>query len=230
MQKTKRESAKTASKQARSAPGGPATGKGRPTNGSRSRGGVNDTGDTPPLDNIPAFIEPIPQVPAVDYATPSSDEVQEDPGANMPIASYYPRFGGSLPANMNNVRLPAMRDVGKDTDGKVIPHKRSEKVAKAVAELALAGTPENTICAILNIRPGHLKQYYSNELSHTRTIVDARLASSAYALALAGDGPMLKYMTKARLNWRDGDIAGDGAAFFQNIHIHADGGDDGRNS
>lgn len=137
--------------------------------------------------------------------------------------------GGKIPRDWRTVRLPSVKNAGRDKDGNVIPHARSDEVAAVVAELAAGGRSENVICAILNIRPGQLRKHYYNELTHASEIANARVASTALAMATSGASEqMTKFWLKSRAKWRDGDSEGGAASLFSNIHIHV-GAEDGRN-
>lgn len=189
-----------------------------PRDGSHPLARVSNAGDPAIPVDIPSFLAPTPI--SSDIPPVSTDEDTPDPGAGQFFSDFRPKVGGSH--GWDAVRVPALKNVGRDADGKVIPHERSEETAQKVAELALIH-PENTICAILNIRPGHLREHYYNELMHSRAVVDARVASTAYALALSGDVPhMTKFVAKARLKWKDGEDNGAAASLFSNIHIHVE--------
>lgn len=223
---TSRKGQKTAGTSAKNRASGRALSEGDPRSrgdapraGSHRPAGGFDAGDTAVLPHIPSFLKPAPS--RIDPPIDQDDESIPDPGENQSFSDFRPKVGGSH--GWDAVRVPAMKNVGRDADGHAIPHMRSEAIAEKVAELALIH-PENTICAILNIRPGHLKKHYYNELTHSRAVVDARVASTAYALALSGESPhMTKFVAKARLKWKDGEDLGGTASLFSNIHIHVEG-------
>lgn len=119
----------------------------------------------------------------------------------------------------NRFRLPPMKNVGKDADGKVIPHHRSEEIAQVVANYVARGATENFICAMLNIRPGLLRQCYGAELEHGAEMANMQVAGAAFKMATSGESEaMTKFWLKARAGWKDGEQAQQATMF--NIHIH----------
>lgn len=114
-----------------------------------------------------------------------------------------------------------MKNVGRGPDGKVIPHHRSEEIALCVAQWASRGASENFICAMLNMRPGILRELYHNELTHAAEMANLNVAGKAYEMAMSGESEsMTKFWLKSRAKWRDGENAEDRSGSLFNIHIH----------
>jgi hypothetical protein len=121
----------------------------------------------------------------------------------------------------NRFRSPSVKNAGKDADGKVLPHNRSEEIAGVVAALAAGGASLNLIAVRLNLRPGQIKKHYANELEYSAEAANVDVASAALSMARSGeDAAMTKFWLKARAKWRDGESGDDKSASFFNIHIH----------
>jgi hypothetical protein len=124
-------------------------------------------------------------------------------------------------SDLNRFRAPPMKGVGLDKDGKVIPHHRSEEIAQIVLYYVGMGASENFICAHLNIRPGLLRQHYSNELTHGAERANVEVAGAAFRMATnEEDAAMTKFWLKAKAKWRDGDNSDDKNNSLFNINIH----------
>lgn len=135
------------------------------------------------------------------------------------VARIPSHLGGV--AVTNRFRAPSVKNAGKDADGKVIPHERSEETAGIVAALAAGGASLNLIAVRLNLRPGQIKQYYANELEYAAEAANVDVASAALAMATSGaDATMTKFWLKAKARWRDGENGDDKSASLFNIHIH----------
>lgn len=149
--------------------------------------------------------------------------------ANTPLPSSDPE----LPAQMvdivptfsrrmtQHLRQPSAKFAGRDKEGNVIPHHRSEEIAIIVAEMSSAGVSLNAMAVRLNLRPGQIKECYPAELEYSAELADAQVVSTAHAMATSGESEgMTKFWLQARKKWRTTD-AGEGkdVSLF-NIHIH----------
>lgn len=143
-----------------------------------------------------------------------------DPELDLPFTPPEVIHGGSIGKILTKARAPSVKLAGRDVDGNVIPHIRSEEVAKVVSQLAMLGHGENFICAMVNIRPGQLRKHYYNEFTHAAEYANAVVGNTAFQMANSGeDGAMTKFWLKAKANWQDGDKGqGDQSALL--IHIH----------
>lgn len=129
--------------------------------------------------------------------------------------------GGSF--QLNRHRAPPTGTVGKDANGKVIPHERSEEVALLVAQWVGGGATEQFMCAMLNIRPGLLRKHYYNELTHGAELANQTVASKAFQMATSGESEqMTKFWLEKRAGWKGGDAE---TPNLFNIHIHSSGED-----
>jgi hypothetical protein len=121
----------------------------------------------------------------------------------------------------SHFKAPAMKNIGKDADGKVIPHQRSEEVAQIVLHYTGMGAGLNFIAAMLNIRPGLVKECYGKELEYSVERANVEVAGAAFRMATSEQDPaMTKFWLKARAKWRDGDNAEDKNNSLFNINIH----------
>lgn len=119
-----------------------------------------------------------------------------------------------------DIKAASLVNVGKDPQtGKVIPHRRSEKIANIVKRHAIAGTDENTICLLLNIRPGQLRQHYGRELDTAIAETNADVAQAIVKQAKKGHPILSRFYAKARMGWRDGEQSTVPVSPL-NIHIH----------
>ncbi len=118
-------------------------------------------------------------------------------------------------------RSSSLRDAGRDPrTGKVIPHKFSAKVAARVAQLIASGATAADIAVLLNIRPGHLKQYYSKQLEFGQVAVNMDVAGAVLRQAKNGKNMRAsEFWLKNRAGW-DKDQKEVPAAPLM-IHIHS---------
>ena len=108
--------------------------------------------------------------------------------------------------------------IGRDATGRVIPHKRTESVAKMITEFVAGGFNINDIAIRLNIRPGLLKKHYERELAVGETEVHMDVHSHLLKRVKESDRVAIFY-AKARMGYRDGDAPlVDGGVL--DIHIH----------
>lgn len=125
----------------------------------------------------------------------------------------------NAPALLSASKGASLLQVGKTPDGRVIPHKRSERMAAIVRKHAVAGTDENTLCTILNIRPGQLHEYYGRELDTAVAQVNADVGQAIVGQAKRGHPVLARFYAKVKMGWRDGENATTPVSAF-NIHIH----------
>ena len=209
---------KRASAQGKTTRGSSRRGEGSPKAGSPQPGQTGDALAIPNLPEIPSFLEPSKDSsgPPADSEEGDYPEFATDAGS---LSTAFPEIGVTLP-EVKRYRLPPMKTVGRDADGKVIPHVRSEETAKLVAHLVGTGSEINFICAAINIRPGQLKVLYSAELEHGKALADAEVQMAAHAMAKSGlNGEMTRFWLKSRAGWSDKDKQVEDNLF--NIHIHA---------
>lgn len=157
------------------------------------------------------------QDPSINEVYPSTPEPA--------LTGEYTRVADEGPVAEDIPRLPdiksaSLMNVGKDPrTGKVIPHRRTEKIAAIVKRHAIAGTDENTICLLLNIRPGQLRQYYGHELDTAVAQTNADVAQAIVRQAKKGHPILSRFYAKARMGWRDGEQSNIPVSPL-NIHIH----------
>jgi len=108
---------------------------------------------------------------------------------------------------------------GRDAQGRVIPHKPTDRVRALVSQMVATGLDENEIAVTLNIRPGLLRQHYGKELSFGKARIDAAVGGAIINKAVKGDPRMAIFYAKAKMGWRDGDSKPVDVSPF-NLHIH----------
>ena len=156
-----------------------------------------------------AGVEPMNTV--IPSFLPQPDYIDEVPPSDSPVPA--------TPETITSYKGIALKDVGKDpVTGKVIPHKRSERVAKMVAYAAVGGYTLNDLAVVLNIRPGLLKKHYWRELQTGKDKVGMDLTAHAIKRAKHSDN-ILRFLLKSQFGWRDGEKAPIDSEVF-NIHIH----------
>ncbi len=114
--------------------------------------------------------------------SPAQLNAEADLVLDMPLHSGPLERG---PIVWEEHRVPALKDVGRDANGKTIPHIRTDAVAKIVASWVARGASENFICTALNMRPGLLRELYANELAHGAEIANLEVAGAAYDMAVS---------------------------------------------
>lgn len=112
------------------------------------------------------------------------------------------------------------RNHGRDLDGKVIPHERTDVLAEQVARWVACGAGDNEIAAYLGIRVGQLRKFYKNELETGKFKNDMDVAGTILNLAKLGVPQMSIFWAKARMGWRDTDKNDQNNNALLNIHIH----------
>lgn len=150
-------------------------------------------------------------------------------GDETQIQEYVPA-GTSISAHEVSPPIPApgaplshykglpLKNIGRDKQGRTIPHKYSSKVARQIAEWTLAGYDENAICVALNMRPGVLKKLYAKEVAAGAELAGMKLTSHIMDRTKKSDR-MAIFVAKAKLGWRDGDGKPTDTAVLD-IHIH----------
>ena len=128
------------------------------------------------------------------------------------------RLEDMFPA-LNKSALPKVSQVGKDANGRNIPHKRSEEVARQVEVYARNGASDSDIAMLLNIRPGQLRQIYADELRKSKMSAHLKVAEAIYAQASTPGNPrMSEFYAKAQMGWDDNPKGKNSDPF--SIHIH----------
>lgn len=109
--------------------------------------------------------------------------------------------------------------VGRDVGGKVIPHKRDDRIAVQIAQWIGCGATVNEIAIYLNLRPGTLRKYYKHEIATGEFEVNMSVAGSLLRMTQT-EPSVAMFWSKARMGWRDKDRADQDNEGFLNIHIH----------
>lgn len=122
-------------------------------------------------------------------------------------------------AELSEYKGVSLRDVGRDKHGKIIPHRRDEKLARKITVWVAGGYDVNAIAVHLNIRPGLLKQHYGRELAIGADIVGMDVTRHIVSRVKKSDRMAIFY-AKAKMGWRDGE-GGPTDTGLLNIHIHA---------
>lgn len=148
--------------------------------------------------------------------------------ARVPPQVAGERLSGDTPQVPSNP--PALSDeptdykgislakIGYDASGKVIPHKRSEKIARQIKTWVAGGYDFNAICIALNLRPGLVKRHYTTEIQMGLDLIGMEMTSHIVARAKKSDR-MAIFFAKARMGWRDGESAKVDTGVL-NIHMH----------
>lgn len=111
--------------------------------------------------------------------------------------------------------------LGRDINGKIIPHERDEKIAHQIAEWVAIGAGENEIAQFLQVRPGVLRKHYKYELDNGKFANDMQVGSTILSMAKSGASErMALFYAKARMGWRESDSNDTNNAALLNIHIH----------
>lgn len=111
--------------------------------------------------------------------------------------------------------------LGRDINGKIIPHKRDERIAAQIVEWVAIGAGENEIAQFLQIRPGVLHKHYKYELSNGKFVNDMQVGNTILAMAKSGvNERMTLFYAKARMGWRESDSNDTNNVALLNIHIH----------
>lgn len=145
----------------------------------------------------------------------------------IPTQSRVPSPVRPTPVDPGQNQTVSVKWAGRDPKtGKVIPHRRSEKIARVVGEYAASGLDKNQIACLLNIRPGHLEQHYYRELHNGLNKVTAEVASAMINRAKSRSlNPVAQrageFVLQARAGWRTGDQKQMTDVPMLNIVIHS---------
>lgn len=113
-----------------------------------------------------------------------------------------------------------MRDIGRDEEGRVIPHERDEQIAQNIAMMVAAGYKEAELCVFFGIRPGKLRQCYGNELKNGKMQHDMQVVAALHMTASTpGNTDASKFWLKARAGWSENESDSQKGSAL-NIHIH----------
>lgn len=165
------------------------------------------------------------------------ERAQEDPqpilggqASRVPSAGAVESSSGDEPQELVSHSSPnysqeltsykgiALKNIGKGRDGKIIPHKRSEKIAKQIVRWVAGGFNVNDMAVRLNVRPGHLRQHYYKELQTGETRVHMDVHDHLLQRVKKSDR-MAVFYAKARMGYRDGDVKPIDTGLLA-IHIH----------
>lgn len=119
---------------------------------------------------------------------------------------------------LSHYKGTSLANIGRDKNGRVIPHKRSEKTALQVARWATGGYTKNDIAIALNIRPGLVEECYGKELRHGKDFVGMDMTAHVIKRAKHNDN-MARFVLKSQFGWRDGESKPLDTGLL-NIHIH----------
>jgi hypothetical protein len=178
------------------------------------------SGSLPPDTDIRHIPTLIPRGSSVEEGDPVAAPAPDDPELGRPVA-LLPGASSVVRFDLHDHQLPSLKNVGRDADGRVLRYYRSEETALIVAQWVAGGASLNYMCVMLNMRPGVLKELYSNELAYGKEMADTAVATKAFEMAMSGES---EGMTKFWLERRHGDFkkkdgADDGSIFNINIHV-----------
>lgn len=123
------------------------------------------------------------------------------------------------PEELSHYKGVSLKNVGRDVRGRVIPHKRQEKLAKQIMVWVAGGFNVNDIAIRINVRPGLIKQNYGKELATGETEVHMDVHNHLLTRVKKSDRMAIFY-AKARMGYRDGDTkAVDTGVLNINIHL-----------
>lgn len=171
---------------------------------------IISTGEyTPASENIPHL--------SPEYAPPSATNVFLGVQINIPP----PESAAPLPGT--SIRKPTIpARLGRDENGKIIPHERDEELAKAIARWCAVGADITEIAQYTGIRPGVLRKHYKMELENGKFAADMMVGETILDLAASGKSERMTLLyAKARMGWRESDANDQNNAAMLNIHIHA---------
>ena len=81
--------------------------------------------------------------------------------------------------------------------------KLKEEQAGIISILIGAGIPKRTIARILKITVRYMQKYFSEELDGGGHEATAKIATTLYSLALAGNMPAITLWLRSRANWQE---------------------------
>lgn len=212
--------------------------------GKHSKGGpAGNRGETPKCGSLPngrrasasAIGTPEANIsPAQAQYVPPSDKNSTISEEDIPIS------GEDIPPNGQNI-LPQIEDIppeypppgtalmqprlgnrlGRDINGKIIPHERDERIAARIKRWVAIGAGENEIAQFLQIRPGVLRKHYKYELDNGKFVNDMAVGGTILDMAISGQSERLAlFYAKARMGWRESDSNDSNNQALLNIHIH----------
>lgn len=192
-------------------PGRKAKAQGSPTGGRVESASGDGSSSIIPSPDIPVFA-PGPVAEHILYSSPEPTPISPGPSDLPPAPTDLDKL------SLSHYRGTALKNVGRDARGRVIPHKRSEIVARKVAAWAAGGYNKNDIAVLLNIRPGLVEECYGRELNHGERMVGMELTDHIVKRAKKSDRMAIFY-AKSRMGWRDGDGKPEDTGILD-IHIH----------
>lgn len=133
-------------------------------------------------------------------------------------SSDLPAQAGESAPELSHYKGVSLTNVGRDRYGKVIPHKRSEPLAKQIAIWVAGGFNVNDIAIRINVRPGLIKACYGKELATGETNVHMDVHGHILKRVKQSDRMAIFY-AKSRMGWRDGEGAQKDTAVLD-IHLH----------
>jgi hypothetical protein len=116
--------------------------------------------------------------------------------------------------------ITSMALVGRDPEGRTLPHDFDRNVAELVAKMRAAGRQEQEISRLLNIRVGVLRRHYRYELDNGAVYHETAVAICLLDQASKpGNVRATELYLKARAGWRETDDKQSGVSPLH-IHIH----------
>ena len=165
----------------------------------------------PPSDkNTPYSSEDIP---------PSPEDTYNEEESILPIIENIPT---PYPAPGTAQMQPRLgKRLGRNIDGKIIPHERDELIAHKISQWVAVGAGENEIAQFLNLRPGVLRKHYKFELTNGKFVNDMEVGETILDMAKSGKSERMTLLyAKARMGWRESDSNDSNNQALLNIHIH----------
>lgn len=95
-------------------------------------------------------------------------------------------------------RRPSTKQAGRNPDGTVKPHRRSEVLAKRIEELLALGWDINQVAIEMDLRPGQIRTYYEKEVQLAEARANGLVARALHTKAVSGDVPAAVFWLKSR--------------------------------
>lgn len=146
---------------------------------------------------------------------PSGGAGESHSGDKAQVSVIHPD-GEETP--LSHYKGVSLQNVGRDKYGRVIPHKRSDVLAKQIMIWVAGGFNVNDIAIRVNVRPGLIKREYARELAVGETHIHMDVHDHLLK-RVKGSDRMAIFYAKARMGWRDGDGANKDQSVLD-IHIH----------
>lgn len=145
------------------------------------------------------------------------------PGAVESSSGDDTQHGNVIPISpepeLSHYKGISLVSIGRDPrTGKVIPHQRSEKLARQIAEWVAGGFNENDIAVRTNIRPGLIKKHYHVELQTGRTNVHMDVHGHILRRVKKSDRMAIFY-AKSQMGYKEGENAQQQQQILS-IHLH----------